>query len=33
MIAPCAETKDGYRITLQGHGVYERNANTWWLYW
>jgi hypothetical protein len=32
MIAPCKESKK-FRITLQGHGVYEKNANTWWLYW
>ena len=33
MIAPCKEDKIKKRITLQGHGVYEKNANTWWLYW
>lgn len=33
MIAPCKQSKDAARITLQGHGVYDKNANTWWLYW
>ena len=33
MISPCKEDKKKKRITLQGHGVYEKNANTWWLYW
>jgi len=33
MIAPCKEDKYKKRITLQGHGVYEKNENTWWLYW
>jgi len=32
MIAPCKPSKE-YRITLQGHGIYEKNSNTWWLYW
>lgn len=36
MIAPSPKPKDNkdyYRITLQGHAVYDKNANTWWLYW
>ena len=34
MIAPSpASDGDVYRITLQGHGVYDAAANTWWLYW
>lgn len=33
MIAPCQQSKDQYRITLQGHGVYEKNSKTWYLYW
>ena len=32
MIAPCKPSND-FRITLQGHGVYEKNSNTWWIYW
>jgi hypothetical protein len=32
MIAPC-EASSKQRITLQGHGVYEPQKNTWWLYW
>ena len=33
MIAPCKESKTKSRITLQGHGVYEKKSNTWYLYW
>ncbi len=36
MIAPSStpiDDKTYYRITLQGHAVYEKNKNTWWLYW
>jgi len=33
MIAPCKQSSDASRITLQGHGVYEKTKNTWWLYW
>jgi hypothetical protein len=33
MIAPCKQADNAFRITLQGHGVYERTQNTWWLYW
>lgn len=34
MIAPSFNICDNnYRITLQGHGVYEKNSNTWYLYW
>jgi hypothetical protein len=33
MIAPCEMSKDKKRITLQGHGVYEKNKDTWYLYW
>ena len=36
MIAPSptpTDIKKHYRITLQGHAVYDKNANTWWLYW
>jgi hypothetical protein len=25
--------KQEYRITLQCHGIYDRNNNTWWIYW
>ena len=36
-IAPSKNVKnydyDYYRITLQGHGVFDKNTNTWWLYW
>lgn len=32
MIAPCKPSKTN-RITLQGHGVYDKRANKWWLYW
>jgi len=32
MIAPCKQSKTS-RITLQGHGIYEKTQNTWWLYW
>jgi hypothetical protein len=33
MIAPCKASKDKYRITLQGHAIYEKTKNTWWMYW
>jgi hypothetical protein len=36
MIAPSPPTQDNkthYRITLQGHGLYDIKKNTWWLYW
>ena len=36
MISPSPLPKDDkthYRITLQGHSVYDKNSNTWWLYW
>jgi hypothetical protein len=34
MIAPSLSLYDNnYRITLQGHGVYEKSSNTWFLYW
>jgi hypothetical protein len=36
MIAPSTSVSDSkqyYRITLQGHGIYEKNSNTWYLYW
>jgi hypothetical protein len=33
MIAPCKASEEKYRITLQGHGIYEKTKNTWWLYW
>jgi hypothetical protein len=33
MIAPCQPSKTKKRITLQGHGVYEKLSNTWYLYW
>ena len=33
MIAPCKTSASKKRITLQGHGIYEKNANIWWLYW
>jgi hypothetical protein len=33
MIAPCETSKTHKRITLQGHGVYEKKSNTWWIYW
>lgn len=33
MIAPCKPSSKFSRITLQGHGVYEKTKNTWWLYW
>ena len=32
MIAPCEPSKTK-RITLQGHGIYSKKLNTWWLYW
>lgn len=36
MIAPSPTPNDDkthYRITLQGHGLYDKKQNTWWLYW
>lgn len=36
MIAPSPTPKDDktyYRITLQGHGLYDKKKNIWWLYW
>jgi hypothetical protein len=36
MIAPSPTPNDNkthYRITLQGHGLYDKKKNTWWLYW
>ena len=36
MIAPSSTPKDNntyYRITLQGHGLYDKKQDTWWLYW
>jgi hypothetical protein len=33
MIAPCEMSNTKNRITLQGHGVYEKKSNTWWIYW
>jgi len=35
MIAPTAynNNTDFYRITLQGHGLYDKNKNTWYIYW
>jgi len=33
MIAPCKQSKEQFRITLQGHGVYDKKAKTWYLYW
>ena len=37
MIAPSPMPKDNnntyYRITLQGHGLYDKTHDTWWLYW
>ena len=36
MIAPSPipdDDKTHYRITLQGHGLYDKKKNTWWLYW
>jgi hypothetical protein len=33
MIAPCEMSLNKKRITLQGHGVYEKNKDTWYLYW
>lgn len=33
MIAPCEMSINKKRITLQGHGVYEKNSDTWFLYW
>lgn len=33
MIAPCEMSVNKKRITLQGHGVYEKNNDTWYLYW
>jgi hypothetical protein len=36
MIAPSptpSDDKTHYRITLQGHGLYDKKKNIWWLYW
>jgi hypothetical protein len=36
MIAPSPASQDNkthYRITLQGHGLYDKKKNTWWIYW
>lgn len=34
MIAPSTYTTDNeYRISLQGHGIYDKVKKTWWLYW
>lgn len=36
MIAPSPTPKNDntyYRITLQGHGLYDKKKNIWWLYW
>lgn len=33
MIAPCKQSPNSVRMTLQGHGVYDKKQNTWWLYW
>ena len=33
MIAPSSSKTGELRITLQGHGVFDRSCNTWWLYW
>jgi|LakMenE18May11ns_1017448.scaffolds.fasta_scaffold9851293_2 hypothetical protein len=36
MIAPSPAPNDDnthYRITLQGHGLYDKKKNIWWLYW
>jgi hypothetical protein len=33
MIAPCKQSENSVRMTLQGHGVYDKKKNTWWLYW
>jgi len=33
MIAPCKMSETKSRITLQGHGIYEKTKNTWWIYW
>lgn len=34
MISPsCCIYDNNYRITLQGHGIYEKISNTWFLYW
>lgn len=36
MIAPSPTPNDDnthYRITLQGHGLYDKKKNIWWLYW
>jgi hypothetical protein len=32
MIAP-SQKSNKKRITLQGHGVYDKNKDTWYLYW
>ena len=34
MIAPSPwDGTDSYRITIQGHGVYDWKKNTWYMYW
>jgi|688.fasta_scaffold12235_17 hypothetical protein len=34
MIAPSAwDGEDSYRITIQGHGVYDWEKKTWYMYW
>lgn len=33
MIGPSEVNKEKYRMTLQGHGVFDKVSNTWWLYW
>ena len=34
MIAPSEwKGNDTYRITIQGHGVYDKKKETWYLYW
>jgi hypothetical protein len=36
MIAPSPPPTDNneyYRITLQGHGIYDKTKDIWWLYW
>ena len=36
MIAPSPTPTDNntyYRITIQGHGLYDKTKDIWWLYW
>lgn len=34
MIAPSSYSgPNQFRISLQGHGVYDKLSNTWWIYW